>query len=288
MADARTPGPIGTTGDHHDLDDGTLVLARSPRPGPVKGPGQPSGGLSAKEVLLSPVFQETVQVSDNLMAPMAWDAYWRMAYARADKVLQAQANELLKRGNITQAEYEGLVKARNTLVEEFRKPLSPFGRQYSEILKPSSRMPQPGELLSKKGSIEAVLQSVGKSRASVNRLSLVFRVAGPALLVLDITVTSMIVMQAPPEQRGRTAAREYTGLGFGVAGGAGGAWAGCVSLAALGSPTLVVPVVGEVAEGTLCLVGGLLGGLGGGWLSREAGKSVGEAGYDFVTTFRWD
>ena len=41
MADARTPGPIGTTGDHHDLDDGTLVLARSPRPGPVKGPASP-------------------------------------------------------------------------------------------------------------------------------------------------------------------------------------------------------------------------------------------------------
>jgi hypothetical protein len=211
-----------------------------------------------------------------------------MAYDRADKVLQAQANELLKRGNITKPEFEELVKARNTLVKEFRKPLSPFGKQYSEFLKPTSKLPQPGELLAKKGSIEAVLESVGKSRAAVNRLSLLFRVAGPTLLVLDITITTVVVMKAHPEQRGRVMAREYTGLGVGVAGGAGGAWAGCVAFAALGSPSLVLPVIGEVAEGTLCVVGGILGGIGVGWVGREAGKTAGEAVYDFVTTFRWE
>jgi hypothetical protein len=56
----------------------------------------------------------------------------------------------------------------------------------------------------------------------------------------------------------------------------------------LGSPSLVLPVVGEVTTGTLCVVGGVLGGLGVGWASREAGKAVGEAGYNFVTTFRWE
>jgi len=238
--------------------------------------------------LLSPALQETVQITDNLTAPMTWDSYWRLAYDRADKVLQAQANELLRRGNITRLEFDELVKARNRLVEEFRKPLSPFGKQYSEILKPASKLPQPGELLAKKGGVEAVLESVGKSRATVNRLSMVFRVAGPALLMLDITITTIVVMKAHPEGRGRVAAREYTGLGFGVAGGAAGAWAGCVTLAALGSPSLVVPVVGEAAEGTLCVVGGILGGLGVGWVGREAGKATGEAVYDFVTTFRWE
>jgi len=239
-------------------------------------------------MLLSPVFQETIQVVNNMTAPMAWDSYWRKAYDRADKVLQAQANELLKRGNITKLEFDELVKARNTLVQEFRKPLSPFGKQYSEILKPTSTLPQPGELLAKKGSVQAVLESVGKSRATVNRLSMVFRVAGPALLALDITITTIVVMKAPPEQRGRMAAREYTGLGFGVAGGAGGAWAGCVTLAALGSPSLLLPVVGEVTEGTLCAVGGILGGLGVAWVGREAGKAAGETIFDFVTTFRWE
>jgi len=130
------------------------------------------------------MFQETVKITSDMTAPMAWDSYWRMAYDRADKVLQAQANELLKRGNISKVEFEELVKARNTLVQEFRKPLSPFGKQYSKILKPISKLPQPGQLLTKKGSIEAVLESVGKTRATVNRLSMVFRVAGPALEVL--------------------------------------------------------------------------------------------------------
>lgn len=256
---------------------------------PVCIADRPDPAPSLTEVaLLSPVFQGAVQITDNMAAPMAWDSYWRMVYDRADKVLQAQANELLKRGNITKQEFDQLVKARNTLVEEFRKPLSPFGKQYSEILKPSSTLPKPAELLARKGSIEAVLESVGKSRASVNRLSMVFRMAGPALLVLDITITTVVVMKAPREERGRVAAREYTGLGVGVASGAGGAWAGCVSLAALGSPTLALPVVGEVAEGTLCVVGGILGGLGVGWLGREAGKAGGEAVYDFVTTFRWE
>ncbi len=270
-----------------------MIRALSTRPSPIgmnhdstQASLHPSS--STPQLLLSPVFQETVQVINNMTAPMTWDSYWRMAYDRADKVLQAQANELLKRGNITKGEFEGLVKARNELVEEFRKPLSPFGRQYSEILKPASKLPQPIELLTRKGSVDAVLESVGKSRATVNRLSMVFRVAGPALLALDITITTIVVMKAPPEQRGRVAAREYTGLSFGVAGGAGGAWVGCVTLAALGSPSLALPVVGEVTEGALCTVGGLLGGLGVGWAGREAGKATGETVFDFVTTFRWE
>ena len=286
MANSRPPGVLDTTTQRHDVDDGTLVRAQSPLPGSIGQGAATRGG--PEQVLVSPAFQNTVQVANNLAAPMTWDAFWRQAYGRADQVLQAQANELLQRGNITRVEYEALVKARNDLVVEFRKPLTPFGRAYSEILKPSTRLPQPGELLTRKGSIEAVLESVGKSRAAVNRLSMVFRVAGPALVVLDITVTTVVVMKAPPEQRARTAAREYTGLGFGVAGGAGGAWAGCATLAALGSPSLVVPIVGEVTEGGLCLVGGILGGAGVGWLGREAGKKAGETVYDFVTTFRWE
>ena len=272
------------------IDPGTLALTRHRPPTPYGTDScrdKPPAPLM-QQMLLSPVFQGTVQITSNMTAPMAWDSYWRMAYDRADKVLKAQANELLKRGNITKLEYEELVKARNTLVQEFRKPLGPFGKQYSEILKPISKLPQPVDLLAEKGSIEAVLESVGKSRASVNRLSMVFRVAGPALLVLDITITTIVVMKAPPEQRGRIAAREYTGLGVGVASGAGGAWAGCVSLAALGSPTLMLPVVGEVTEGTLCTVGGVLGGLGVGLVGREAGKAAGVTAYDFVTTFRWE
>ena len=286
MANSRVPGVTGIPSTSRDVNDGTMIRVSSPKPGLIGH--EPVSSTVSQLVLLSPAFQSTVQVANDMAAPMTWDAFWRSAYGNADKVLQAHANELLKRGNVSQAEYEALVNARNDLVVEFRKPLSPFGKAYSEILKSRSALPQPGELLTKKGTIEAVLESVGKSRASVNRMSMVFRVAGPALIVLDITITTVVVMRAPAEQRARTAAREYTGLGAGVAGGSGGAWAGCATLAALGSPSLVVPIVGEVTEGSLCLAGGILGGLGGGWLSREAGKRAGEAAYDFVTTFRWE
>lgn len=213
MGNERAPGVLGRQ-QPLNINDGTMARAKSPASGLV---GFDAAANVPQQVLLSPAFQNVVRVSDNLAAPMTWDAFWRAAYGRADQALQAQANALLKRGNISPVEYEALVEARNELVRAFRKPLSPFGRAYSEILKPSSRLPQPGDLLLRKGSIEAVLESVGKSRASGN----------------------------------------------------------------------LSPVVGEVTEGGLCLVGGMLGGLGVGWLSREAGKKVGETAYDFVTTFRW-
>lgn len=46
-----------------------------------------------------------------------------------------------------------------------------------------------------------------------------------------------------------------------------------------------------MTAGSLRVVGGALGGVGFGWLGGEGGeggKEVGEAAYDFVTTFRWE
>ena len=46
----------------------------------------------------------------------------------------------------------------------------------------------------------------------------------------------------------------------------------------------------EVTAGGACVVGGLLGGLGLGWLGRHAGESAGTALYDIVnevSEFRW-
>ena len=119
------------------IDSGTTALTRNRPPGcpsNISGEDQALAPLM-QQVFLSPAFRNSVQVTSSMTAPMAWDSYWRMAYESADKVLQTQANELLKRGNITKLEFEELVKARNRLVVEFRKPLSPFGKQYSEILK---------------------------------------------------------------------------------------------------------------------------------------------------------
>lgn len=168
-----------------------------------------------------------------------------------------------------------------------RQQLSPFGRLYSEILKPSNNLPTLEKLVAQKGSVEAVLTSVGKSRAVVNRFAAVSRVAGPAMIVIQITVSAMVISSAAPEDRGRVAAREAGGVGVGVLTGWGGMWAGCAGLSALASPSLVIPIVGEVTTGAACVIGGIAGGAGAGWLGYLLGQWAGEATYDFVTEFLW-
>lgn len=151
-------------------------------------------------------------------------------------------------------------------------------------MKPSSKLPTLEHLVAQKGSLEAVLTSVGKSRAVVNRLAAVSRVAGPATIVLQISVSAMVIYSASPEERGRVAAREGGGAAVGMLSGWGGMWAGCAGLSALASPSLVIPIVGEV---TACVIGGIAGGAGAGWLGYLLGSWAGDATYDFVTDFQW-
>jgi hypothetical protein len=240
------------------------------------------------EYLFSPVVSQATTASFGVGTNLTWDSFWRQVYENSNKVIQRQANDLLKRGNLVQAEVRALVEGqRNALVLKIRQYNSPFGRLYSEILKPSSKLPKLEQLVAQKGSLEAVLTSVGKSRAVVNRFAAVSRVAGPATIVIQITVSAMVIYSAPAEERGRVAAREGGGVGVGMLSGWGGMWAGCAGLSALASPSLVLPVVGEVTTGGACIVGGIAGGVGAGWLGYLLGQWAGEATYDFVTDFQW-
>jgi hypothetical protein len=90
--------------------------------------------------------------------------------------------------------------------------LSPFGRLYSEISKPSPTLPTLERLVRDKGSIQAVLTSVGKSRAVVNRFAAVARVAGPGTIVIQFTLSAVVITAASPESRARVGAREAGGL----------------------------------------------------------------------------
>jgi hypothetical protein len=240
------------------------------------------------EYLYSPVVSQTATATFSVGSNLTWDSFWRQSYEQANKAIQKQATELLKRGNVLEIEARALVEGqRNALVRQMRQQLTPFGRLYSEILKPSNKLPTLEKLVAQKGSIEAVLTSVGKSRAVVNRFAAVSRVAGPATIVIQITVSAMVIYSAPSEERGRVAAREGGGVAVGMLSGWGGMWAGCAGLAALASPSLVLPVVGEVTTGGACLVGGIAGGVGAGWLGYLLGQWAGEATYDFVTEFQW-
>ena len=67
---------------------------------------------------------------------------------------------------------------------ELRKPLTPFGQLYSEILKPAKSLPTLEELIQRKGSVELVLESAGKTRATVNRISFIAKRAGTVGIAL--------------------------------------------------------------------------------------------------------
>lgn len=218
---------------------------------------------------------------------LAWDAYQREIYNSLNAALQKQANMLRTRGVITQKEARALVEQRNLILAQARDRVSPFGRLYSEILKPSADLPQFEDLLARKGSIEAVVESVGKTRAVVNRLSVVMRSAGRAGVAFQIIVSAVVIIEAPAEQRGRTAAGQAGAVAGAALFGWGGAWAGCASGAALASPSLVIPVVGEVSEAGACLIGGIIVGFGLGAVGGAAGQGAGEFVYDYVTSIRW-
>ena len=290
MAAAKRPAPLGSAEYPADIEDGTLCRAASPRGGSVGGPATclaESPGTEKAPGLVSPSLKYTIDVPFSIAPQMTWDGFQRLAYDKLNAGLQEQAAQLAKRGNITFQEMERLVDARNGAVLEIRDRLSSFGEAYSEILKPRSSLKTAEQLLAEKGSIEAVLESVGRTRQVVDRIGIVSRTAGPAAIVLQISIVTYVIAEAPPNERGRVAAREIGGSVFGVAGGSGGMWLGCVGGATVASWSLVVPIVGEGATGGACLVGGILGGLGIGFGAQKVGEKVGEGAYDFVTKLNW-
>jgi hypothetical protein len=218
---------------------------------------------------------EVVNIPFGTAANMTWDSYWRLAYESANKVIQQQANKLVHRGYVTWEEARQLVEVqRNGLVVEMRKSLTPFGKLYSEALKPSTRLPTLSSLVAEKGSVEAVLVSVGKTRAVTNKIAFVSRVAGPACIALEIVAVCVVIKKAPPQQRAQVATEEIGGAVGGLAGSTAGMWAGAAAGAAWAgtwvSPTLLIPVVGELTEGGAILLGGLFGG----WLAHDATKEA--------------
>lgn len=119
-----------------------------------------------------------------------------------------QANELLRHGLITNEQTRILVEQRNALVRDSRRSLSPFGRVYSEILKPSHDLPDRERLLLAKGSNEAILRTVGKTRALVNRLSISMSYVGRGAVALDLALSAVVIARASPEDRARIVARQ--------------------------------------------------------------------------------
>jgi hypothetical protein len=206
-----------------------------------------------------------------------WNGFQRLFYEKATAAIQRQADILERRGNITAAEARQLVEVqRNSLVLATRDQLTPFGKYYSEILKPTKDLKTFDLLLAEKGSIEAVIRSVGKSRQAVNRVAFVARRVGPAAIVLDIVLTIVIIDQAPAAERQKMAVGQVGGMAGSLVGGRyggwAGAWAGATIFSELGAATLTIPVVGEITEGGAVVIGGIVGFFFGGVVGWGAGQ----------------
>lgn len=239
------------------------------------------------QFLYSPAVRVVEGATFGLGTNLAWDGYQRRLYNQQNAIFTRQANQLLRQGLITADQTRILVEQRNALVRDARSPLSPFGRLYSEILKPSHDLPTYERLLRGKGSNEAILRSVGTTRAVVNRLSVTMSYVGRGAVVLNLALSAVVIARASPEDRARVAARQGGALVGGTTGGWAGAWAGCAGAALIASPSLVLPVIGEIGTGGACLVGGIAGGLGGGAIGAWLGDQAGATAYDFVTRLEW-
>jgi hypothetical protein len=234
---------------------------------------------------------ELVNIQFPVSANMAWDGRARHIYDKANSVIQQQANRLVQRGNITYEEARQLVEVqRNGLVIEMRKRLSPFGRFYSEALKPSKELPTLDGLLSRKSSVEAVLLSVGKTRSVVNRIAFIGRTAGAAGIVIEIVAVGVVIERAPQAQKARVATEEIGGAVGGLAVGTGGMWAGAAAGAAWAgtwtAPTLMIPIVGEVTEGGAIIVGGIVGGMLASWYGHRIGNEAAERAWH-LASIQW-
>lgn len=283
MAGQRIPGPLCAT-TAKPMDAGTNCRSKTPPPGPAGAETFTPASPDLDLYQYSPAFKTTTDITFTIAPSMTLDGFLRKIYDNANEAIQKQANLMLNEGRITAAESKALVDARNKLLIRIRSKLSPFGLLYSEILKPRSSLKTFEEFLKSKGSVEAVLQSVGKTRAVVDKIAVISRVAGPASIALEITLTAVVIQKAEPTDRARVAAEQVGGLSGALFGGAAGMWAGCATAASLASPTLVIPIVGPVSTGGACLVGGIFGGIGVGWLGRKLGESTGIWTHEMLTT----
>jgi hypothetical protein len=286
---SRGPTCTADLGDDW-IDPGTNARTRNYSPAERHAAPATTGGGHDDLVLYSEAVKTTTDGTFTVAPNLTWDGYWRLYYDKIAEGIQEQANALLGRGQITRAEAAALVNGRNEVLLQVRSRLSPFGEMYSEILKPSGSLKTFETLLEQKGTIETVLSSVGKTRAVVDRIAIVSRVAGPAAIAFEVVLTVVVVERADPAARKRTAYQQGGRLVGSLSFGTAGMWAGCGTAAAFASPSLVVPIFGEISEGAACLVGGLIGGFGFGALGQKLGEQAGENVYHIVndaTPFTW-
>jgi hypothetical protein len=230
-------------------------------------------------------------VTGSAAVEMTWDSFVRKyVYDPAAKAISEQAEEFVKQGAMTRKQAASWAnQQRNALVIAVRdQKNSPLGRAYSEFKKPRDTLPSLDDLVEKqlkknpnqtmKQVYEAIIKSSGKSNVAVNRLAVAFRWAGPAAIVVDISFSAYLIYTAPPDERGRVAARQIGGTVGAASFGWAGAKCGCAAGGAIGAPFAGV----GAAPG--CLIGAGVGLIGFSILGYNLGSDAGDFYYDAAPT----
>lgn len=271
MGDEVSKLPRCTLQDRNQwIDAGTTNLQRTCTQLPSGEQG------SSFEFLTGPrgPVDAVVDVTFPLGPGLTWDSVQRSLYDHAAQKISEQARALHARGDISVIEVDQFVNQRNALKQATRSKLSPLGKQFSKFLNPSSEFKDLQGLLKEKGSLEAVLKGVGRTRTWVNRLSFVGRLAGPTVLVIQIKLSADTIASADEGERWRVGIGEAAEITGGAVGGWYGAGIGCSAGAAA---TVWLFGVGGAAG---CAVGGIIGAVGLGFAAGKTLRFAAEESYD--------
>ncbi len=177
-------------------------------------------------------------------AGLGWDASLRERYARMIAEMSREMKAEVRAGRLTWDQAARLAsEQRNVILDLIRGRSTPVGRAFAESLKAKGKslatllQEKTMQLYGNKANFDqlpsgqrdavlrAVVESSGKSRASVNALMRRLSRAGRGLLILSLGVAVYNVASA--EDKGAAAIEEGAVLGGGFLGGlAGGAAAG--------------------------------------------------------------
>ncbi len=177
-----------------------------------------------------------------------WDSFQRARYVADTARLSRDALAFVVDGSMLEPEAaKWAVERRNNTLLMTRGRSSPLGNTLATLAK--ERPLALEELLAKKGTFRAVIESASRTNRVFNGAAAVVRVAGPTLLVLDFGSAAAVTAQAPDGKKAETAVREFVPRLCGIAGGLTG------GLFAVAPPVaLVISVAGSSAASWACTV----------------------------------
>ena len=266
-------------------DAGTNYVGPSPSP-MCRGVSPPIATAPSRHQTGEVRGAEEAEIAQTAtIAQLTYDAFIRKyVYDPAARAISEQGEKLSQQGILTSRQAAEWVNAqRNKLLLAVRdEKNSPLGKRLSEYLKPREKLPQTSDLVAKYAQkmpeateeevFTAIIKSGARTRESVNKLGFALRWAGPVLVGVNIVAAGYLVYEAPPQERGRTAAQQAGEIGGGWAAGEGGCEAG----AAVG---VWFEGVGAVPG---CVIGAIAFGALGGWAVGKVAVWSFDEGNTFV------